>query len=344
VAVIDEGHITAGQEAEVAVDFERRAAIRRNHTGTHLLHWALREVLGTHVKQQGSLVAPDRLRFDFTHYAPVTRAEMDKIEDLVNTQILGDMEVVTEELPRTEAEAKGAIAFFGDKYGERVRVVHAGGRSVELCGGTHVERLGMIGPVEVVSESSIGSNLRRVEALTGTATLQRLRANEERLAHAAGLLKATPEELGAAIERRLAELRELQDQLKATRQAGAAGEAAGLAAKAVDGTVVARRDGLDADALRQLAQAVLGRPGARAVVLGGSPEAGKVALVAAVEKGFAVPAPELVSGAARLVGGGGGGRNPELALAGGRDVTRLDEALETVRARLQGPAAPGGGS
>jgi alanyl-tRNA synthetase len=344
VAVIDEGHITAGQEAEVAVDFERRAAIRRNHTGTHLLHWALREVLGTHVKQQGSLVAPDRLRFDFTHYAPVTRAEMDKIEDLVNTQILGDMEVVTEELPRTEAEAKGAIAFFGDKYGERVRVVHAGQRSVELCGGTHVDRLGMIGPVEVVSESSIGSNLRRVEALTGTATLQRLRANEERLAHAAGLLKATPEELGAAIERRLVELRELQDQLKATRQAGAAGEAAGLAAKAVDGTVVARRDGLDADALRELAQAVLGRPGTRAVVLGGSPEAGKVALVAAVEKGFAVPAPELVSGAARLVGGGGGGRNPELALAGGRDVARLDEALETVKARLQGPGAPGGGS
>ena len=151
VAVVTDGHLTAAQEAEVAVDAGRRAAIRRNHTGTHLLHWALRQVLGQHVKQQGSLVAPDRLRFDFTHYAPVTRAEMDQIEDLVNAQILGDMEVVTEELPRAEAEAKGAIAFFGDKYGERVRVVHAGGHSVELCGGTHVERLGMIGPVEVVS-------------------------------------------------------------------------------------------------------------------------------------------------------------------------------------------------
>jgi alanyl-tRNA synthetase len=344
VAVISEGRLSAGQEAEVAVDTERREAIRRNHTGTHLLHWALREVLGPHVKQQGSLVAPDRLRFDFTHYAPVTRAEMDQIEDLVNTQVLGDMEVMTEELPRAEAEAKGAIAFFGDKYGERVRVVHAGARSVELCGGTHVERLGMIGPVEVVSESSIGSNLRRVEALTGTATLERLRANEARLAHAASLLKATPEELGTAIERRLAELRELQDQLKATRQAGAAGEAADMAAKAVDGIVIARRDGTDADALRQLAQAVLARPGTRAVVLGGSPEAGKVALVAAVEKGFSVPAPELVSGAARLVGGGGGGRNPELALAGGRDVARLDEALGTVRALLLGPGAAGGGS
>ncbi|MGP8204980.1 MAG: alanine--tRNA ligase [Acidimicrobiales bacterium] len=336
VAVTSEGHISAGQEAEVAVDLERRAAIRRNHTGTHLLHWALREVLGPHVKQQGSLVAPDRLRFDFTHYAPVSRAELDQVEDLVNTQILGDMAVVTEELPRAEAEAKGAIAFFGDKYGERVRVVHAGERSVELCGGTHVERLGMIGPVEVVSESSIGSNLRRVEALTGTATLERLRANEARLAHAAGLLKATPEELGAAIERRLAELREVQDQLRATRQAGAAGEAADLAAQAHDGIVVARRDGLDGDGLRELALAALARPGARAVVLGGSPEPGKVALVAAVEKGFALGAPELVSGAARLVGGGGGGRNPELAMAGGRDATRLDEALEAVRAKLQG--------
>jgi alanyl-tRNA synthetase len=185
--------------------------------------------------------------------------------------------------------------------------------------------------------------LRRVEALTGTATLERLRANEARLAHAAGLLKASPEELGAAIERRLAELREVQDQLKATRQAGAAGEAAELASQASDGIVVARRDGRDAEALRELALAALARPGTRAVVLGGSPEAGKVALVAAVGKGFAVLAPELVSGAARTVGGGGGGRNPELAMAGGRDVGRLDEALEAVRAKLLGPDQPGAG-
>ena len=178
LAAIEHGYISPGQEAKASVDAERRAAIRRNHTGTHLLHWALREVLGKHVKQQGSLVAPDRLRFDFTHYAPVTRAELDRVEDLVNTEVLEDMKVLTEELARAEAEAKGAIAFFGDKYGERVRVVHAGERSVELCGGTHVERLGMIGPVEVISESSIGSNLRRVEALTGTATLERLRSNE----------------------------------------------------------------------------------------------------------------------------------------------------------------------
>ncbi|MGH9106505.1 MAG: alanine--tRNA ligase, partial [Acidimicrobiales bacterium] len=228
-AVVEEGFIAPGQEAFASVDAPRRAAIRRNHTGTHLLHWALREVLGPHVRQQGSLVAPDRLRFDFTHYAQVTRAELDKVEDLVNSEILADMAVVTEEMPRAEAEAKGAIAFFGEKYGERVRVVHAGSGSVELCGGTHVERLGMIGPLEVISESSIGSNLRRVEALSGTATLERLRSNEERLAHAASLLKATPEELAVAIERRLGELRQAQDDLRAARQGAVAAEAVALA-------------------------------------------------------------------------------------------------------------------
>jgi alanyl-tRNA synthetase len=336
LAVVPEGFIAPGQEARAVVDAERRAAIRRNHTGTHLLHWALREVLGQHVKQHGSLVAPDRLRFDFTHYSPVTRAELDLVEDLVNTQILGDMAVWTEELPRAEAEKKGAIAFFGEKYGERVRVVHAGEGSIELCGGTHVDRLGMIGPVEVVSESSIGSNLRRVEALTGTATLERLRANEARLAHAASLLKSTPDDLAAAIERRLSELRELQDELRSARQAALAGEGASLAAAAGDGAVVARRDGLSADRLRDLALAVRSHPGVCVVVLGGSPEEGKVALVAAVEPGHGVEAPQLVSTAARLVGGGGGGRNPELAMAGGRDVSRLDEALEAVRAQLNG--------
>ncbi len=294
-------------------------------------------MLGEHVKQHGSLVAPDRLRFDFSHYEPVTRAELDEVEDLVNAQILGDMAVWTEELPRAEAEAKGAIAFFGDKYGEHVRVVHAGQGSIELCGGTHVDRLGMIGPVEVISESSIGSNLRRVEALSGTATLERLRTNEARLAHAASLLKSTPDDLAAAIERRLNDLREVQEELRAARQAGLAGEGAVLAAGADDGAVVARRDGLSADRLRDLAVAVRSHPGVYVVVLGGSPEEGKVALVAAVDPGHGLEAPKLVATAAPLVGGGGGGRNPELAMAGGRDASRLDEALDAVRAELKAP-------
>ena len=329
-----EGVVSVGQQAHASVDAPRREAIKRNHTGTHLLHWALREVLGPHVKQQGSLVAPDRLRFDFTHYAQVTRQELDRVEDLVNSQVLADLAVTTELLPRAEAEAKGALAFFGDKYGDVVRVVHAGEHSVELCGGTHVERLGMVGPLEVVSESSIGANIRRVEALTGLATLERLRTNEARLAHAASLLNVAPEELAGALERRLAELREAQESLRAMRQAQLAAEAANLAGE----VVVARRDALSPDELRELALALRAR-GARAVVLGSANE-GKVALVAAVEKGFAVAAPELVAGAARTVGGGGGGRNPELAMAGGRDASRLDEALEDVKAKLRVKVGP----
>jgi alanyl-tRNA synthetase len=323
-----EGVIEPGQEARAVVDRERREAIRRNHTGTHLLHWALREVLGPHVKQQGSLVAPDRLRFDFTHYSQVSRQELDRVEDLVNQQVLADMAVTTEVLARAEAEAKGAIAFFGEKYGERVRVVHAGPRSVELCGGTHVERLGMIGPLEVVSESSIGSNIRRVEALTGADTLRRLRANESRLARLAALLNVAPEDLVDAVERRLAELRESQDEVRSLKKAQLLGEAAAMTGE----VVVARRDGLAQDELRDLALAVRSR-GARAVVLGSSND-GKVALVAAVEKGHRVPAPELVAKAAQIVGGGGGGRNPELAMAGGRDASRLDEALAAVKGML----------
>jgi alanyl-tRNA synthetase len=335
VAVVEEGYLAPGQVATASVDAERRAAIRRNHTGTHLLHWALREVLGPHVKQQGSLVAPDRLRFDFTHYAQVTRAELDKVEDLVNAEILSDVPVRTEELPRAEAEARGAIAFFGEKYGEHVRVVHAGRHSVELCGGTHVERLGMIGPLEIVSEGSIGSNLRRVEALTGNATLERLRANEARLAHLAALLRVSPEELETAIERRLAELRSLQEELRSARQAALGGEAVTLAAGADRGIVVARRDGLSPEGLRELATAVLARAGVEAVVLGGLPEDGKVALVAAVRRGYPKGAPEILGPAAKVVGGGGGGRNPELAMAGGREVSRLDEALELARSQLE---------
>ena len=167
--MVEEGeiHPGAGGHARRSTP-SRRAAIRRNHTGTHLLHWALRQVLGDHVKQQGSLVAPDRLRFDFTHYGPLTPEETARVEDLVNAEVLADEDVRVTVMPKDDADAAGAIAFFGDKYGDEVRVVQAGPESLELCGGTHVARLGQIGPVEIVSEGSIGSNLRRIEATTGT--------------------------------------------------------------------------------------------------------------------------------------------------------------------------------
>ena len=335
LAVVLEGVISAGQVATAAIDVDRRDAIRRNHTGTHLLHWALREVLGPHVKQAGSLVAPDRLRFDFSHYGPMTSEELERVEDLANERILADEPVDAVSVPRAEADRMGAIAFFGEKYGDVVRVIRAGNRSTELCGGTHVAALGQIGPLKITSEGSIGANLRRIFATTGTATLDRLRHDEQVIGRAAELLRAQPDELATAIERRLAELRSAQDELKAMRQAAVRDQARQLAgaASADGGAVVARRDGMDQKQLQELATNVRAEPGVRVVVLGGSPAAGKAALVAAVAKGTDLVASDLIADAARIVGGGGG-RNPDLAAAGGNDPGRLDEALASVRAKL----------
>jgi alanyl-tRNA synthetase len=335
-----DGEILEGQEVVATIDGDRRAAIRRNHTGTHLLHWALRHVLGDHVKQQGSLVAPDKLRFDFAHYAPITAAERARIEDLVNERVLGDEPVVVTEMSRRDADQAGAIAFFEEKYGDTVRVLRAGADSVELCGGTHVTRLGMIGPFEITSEGSIGSNIRRIEATTGTATLARLRHVEETVGAAAALLKATPEELTVAIERKLADLRATEARLRDARRSVLAQEARELAARAAadSGVVVDRRD-LPPDQLRDLALQVKAQAGVRYVVLGGSPEDGSVVLVAAVAKGEPIGAPALIGPAARLVGGGGGGKNPEFAQAGGRDASQLDAALAQIRRDLGVPGS-----
>ncbi len=187
-ARVVEGQLEPGQEALAAIDVARRDAIRRNHTATHLLHWALREVLGDHVKQQGSLVAPDRLRFDFSHYEAVSPEELARIEDLANADILANSPVRHFETTKDFAEQLGAIAFFGDKYGDIVRVLEAGPHSTELCGGTHVRATGDIGPVKIISEGSIGSNMRRIEAVTGFGPIERLRREEQRLAEVAGAL------------------------------------------------------------------------------------------------------------------------------------------------------------
>ena len=328
-----EGALNPGQEATAAIDAPRREAIRRNHTGTHILHWALREVLGTHVKQAGSLVAPDRLRFDFSHYGPLAPDELARIEALANERVLANEPVRAYETTKEEAERIGAIAFFGDKYGEFVRVVEARGRSVELCGGTHVGALGMIGPITVVSEGSIGANLRRIEALTGEGSFARFRRHEDTLNRAATLLRVPPDEVPDRIEKALEERRALAQELEQVRRQAAGGEADELAAVAVDGVVVARRDGGSRDELRDLAVALRDRPGIRAVVLGGTPEGGGVALVAATTKQSGLAAYDLIVDAARTVGGGAGkGKNAELSMAGGRDPSKLDEALDQARA------------
>ena len=325
------GRLRPGQSVRAVIDAERRAAIRRHHTGTHILHWALREVLGTHVKQQGSLVAPDRLRFDFSHYSGLSAEEVSAIEDLSNAEILANPPCRHYETTMDEAKAQGAISFFGDKYGEVVRVLEAGPNSIELCGGTHVRALGDIGPLKIVSEGSIGSNIRRLEAVCGHGPIQRLRNAESRLADAASVLGVPPEDVVQGAGRWAGELKALRDELKVLRRKAAGERAAELAATATDGFVVARVEDVDRNELRDLAVAIRDKPGVTGVVLGAAPPGGGVGLVAAVVPGAGWHASDLLTDAARLVKGGGG-RNPDFATAGGKDAGRLDEALELVSA------------
>jgi len=336
-----EGTLRAGQPVTTAIDVERRERLRRNHTATHLLHWALRTVLGDHVRQQGSLVAPDRLRFDFSHFEAPTAEELAQVTRLVTEEVQSDLPVHTFETTKAEAEKMGVLAFFGDRYGERVRVVEAGSGSRELCGGTHVGAVGMIGPFVVVSEGSIGSSTRRIEAVTGLAALERFLHQRALLDELGALLKSGPEELTQALSRLLVRQRELEEELRRAERARLASLAEELVRTETDGVVVARVDRLDAEQLRELATMVRSHADIRAVVLGGSPDGARAALVSAVTPGSGLVASELVSEAARMVGGGAG-RAPDLAVAGGRDASRLDEALELARSATRG-AQPAGG-
>ena len=328
---ITEGTIEAGQEVTAAIDVARRDAIRRNHTGTHILHWALREVIGDTVKQQGSLVQPDRLRFDFGPSDALTADQIRQIEDLANGEILANDTVRHYETTKAEAAALGAIAFFGDKYGDVVRVLEAGRHSTELCGGTHVRALGDIGPVKIVSESSIGSNLRRIEAVTGTGPIDRLREEEQVLATLAEVLNVPVGEVVDGARKRLEEIKALRDEVKALKRQAAGDQAGELAARAVDGIVIERVDGFERDTLRDLAIALRDQPGIRAVVLGTAPEGGGAALVAAVTPGSGLDASALLEDAKQHIKGGGG-KDPLLAVAGGKDADGLDKALDAARA------------
>jgi alanyl-tRNA synthetase len=328
------GELFAGQDALATIDGPRRDALRRNHTGTHLLHAALRSVLGDQVRQQGSLVAPDRLRFDFSHYAAVAPEELTLVATLANADVLTDAQVVVQETSKADAETMGALAFFGDKYGERVRVVRAGPHSVELCGGTHVGALGMIGPITVVSEASIGSNTRRIEAVTGTGSLERMAERQRLLDEAALLLRTDPEHVSEAIERLMERQKVAEKSLDQARSRELAVEAGSLVVSAVDGAVVTRRDGLVPDQLRDLAQSVRSQGGLRVVVLGGSPDGSRASLAVSAD-GTASHAGELVKQIAPLLGGGGGG-TPELAVAGGKDPSGIDRALDEARRLTSG--------
>ncbi len=326
---VTDGALHDGDPVVARIDVVRRDQIRRNHTATHILHWALREVLGPHVKQAGSLVAPDRLRFDFSHFEAVSPEQLDRIEALANAEIITDAPVRHYETTKEHAEALGAIAFFGDKYGDLVRVLEAGEHSLELCGGTHVHALGFIGPIKIVSESSVGANLRRIEAVTGAVALERIYEEEQTLRRAATALRVKPEELPARVERLRDELKALQGELAAARAQQATAEAATLAGSAVDRVVVARRDGRSGDELRQLALAVREALGSGVVgLVGTGPDPTKAVLAVAVSRDLVdqgVTASGIAKPAAAMLGGGTGPA-PDVAVGGGPKANQVDEA------------------
>jgi alanyl-tRNA synthetase len=321
------GELLPGQVAVATIDPARREATRRNHTATHLLHAGLRTVLGDHVRQQGSFVGPDRLRFDFSHGAGVTPEETAEVLTLVNADVVANDEVSTIQTTKKDAETMGAIAFFGDKYGDRVRVVRAGAHSLEFCGGTHVDRLGDIGQIQIVSEASIGSNTRRIEGVSAMGAYQRSHDMETALGSVASILNSSVEDVVPALERVLERQREFEKELSSLRQAQLSRVAEELHSQVSSDVLVARVDGYGGDQLRTLA-ADLQRRGRRVVVLVGALE-DKVSI--AVASDGTVDAISAVKELAGLVGGGGGG-SERLALAGGRNPGGIDAVLSAAAA------------
>jgi alanyl-tRNA synthetase len=331
---VDAGEVTVGAPVTAEVDAARRAATRRNHTATHLLHAALRSVLGDHVKQAGSLVAPDRLRFDFVHFAAVTHDQLAEIERLVNEQVLRNAAVTTEVQSTDQAIAAGAMALFGEKYGDRVRVVAVPGYSLELCGGTHVAATGEIGLFAITGESGVAAGTRRIEAITGLGSLRAYAEAREELGRLGAVLNGRPGELAPKIvalqDEHKRVLRELQEARVRAAMGGGAGSGATAPPQATAGGVALlaeRVEGLDRDALRGLVDRHRSRMGTGVVVLAAAGE-GKVSIVVGVTPDLTAKAPAgaIVKALAPLVGGRGGGR-PDFAEAGGKDVERIAEML-----------------
>jgi alanyl-tRNA synthetase len=331
---VGQGRLREGEEVAVSVESHRRQGLRQHHTGTHLLHAALRRVLGTHVTQAGSLVAPDHLRFDFSHASAVKDSEVEEVEGLVNEQVQANIVVSPAEMDLQEALRSGAMALFGEKYGDRVRVIRIGDFSTELCGGTHLDATGQIGLFKVTGEGAVASGVRRIEAVAGEHALAHVGREEAALRESAGLLKIPPLELPRRLAALLEDQKRLEKQLAQLESKLARNQAQDLVAGArqVAGVpvLVARLDGLDPDGLRSVVDTLRERLPSGVICLGGATD-GKVSLVAAVSKDLMkrFPAGRLVQEIARMVGGGGGGR-PDLAQAGGKDASKLDEALAAV--------------
>ena len=329
------GSFQLGDTVTASIDVERRMAIRRSHTATHLLDAALKAVLGDHVHQAGSLVEPDRLRFDFTHFESITPEQLLAVDTFVNDAILRGIPVVTEVLPIEEAKKKGAVAMFGEKYGDVVRVVEMGEVSMEFCGGTHLDNTAKVGLFRIKSEGSVASGVRRIEAITGKQTLEELRSGQERLIRAAQLLKTTSNELESRIGGMLSEMKEIRSQLEKFKEQASLGEARTFltSAKEVKGLklVTAQRDGMDANALRKLGDFLRDKEPKIVGVLA-SVKDGKVTLLAVCGKeavASGIKAGDIIKAIAPICGGKGGGK-PDSAMGGGTEVSKVDDALAAV--------------
>ena len=331
VGTVVRGALGTGQTVRLKVDRERREATRLNHSVTHILHAVLRRELGEQVRQAGSLVAPDRLRFDFSQPAPIDAAALQRIEEEVNAHIRENAEVASEEMAFDDAIKAGALAFFGDKYGDRVRVVRMGDFSTELCGGTHVRRTGDIGLFKLRGESGVAAGTRRIEALTGVGALEWVQTSEQSLRRLGEMLRGGDEDLAARVERLLAQQKQLEKQLAQLQRQVAGNQSGDLLsqAKTVNGkkVIASEVEAADAKRLLELADQLRERLGSGVIVLASRSE-GQVRLLAAVTKDLTgqVHAGKLVSQIAPIVGGKGGGR-PELAQAGGTDPSKIGDAL-----------------
>jgi alanyl-tRNA synthetase len=334
IGTLTEGVLRKGDRVNALVDSVRRQATILNHSGTHLLHAALRQVLGSHVQQKGSLVEAERLRFDFSHYEPVTPEQLQEIETLVNDQIRANAQAETRLMSMDEAMESGAMALFGEKYGDEVRVLSIGDFSVELCGGTHVAHAGDIGLLRITSETGIASGVRRIEAVTGARALQWVRENERRLARVAELVKGNREDVDERVGQMLEKSRQLEKELQQLKGKLASTQGSDLASRAVeiDGIKVlaVRMDGADNKVLRDTLDQLKNKLASAAVVLA-TVDGEKISLVAGVTRDQTnrLKAGELVNMVATQVGGKGGGR-PDMAQAGGNQPGNLDAALDSV--------------
>ena len=330
---VRQGRIREGERLHLTVNASTRQDAARNHTATHLVHAALRDLLGPHVKQYGSLVGPNRLRFDFAHFRPLSSRDIDEIESTVNEEIRKNEAVSTEVMSIQDAVAKGALAFFGDKYGEQVRVVSVESFSKELCGGTHCRQTGEIGLFRIVSETGVAAGVRRLEAQTGSGAYNQIKTLEAEVRQLSDLLKVGQSEIVVRTRKLLTQLKDKERELEDVKLKMAGGAAAASTLKTIAGVSVhvQRTDGLDGTAMRTLADQLRDKMKSGVIALGAEVEAGKVSLLVVVTKDLIgrLKAGELIKPMAVEVGGTGGGR-PEMAQAGGKDASRLDAALEKV--------------